>query len=56
VTLRDRAGGSNGEVNYRRWDLVGPSLSGLSPTREVPDDHHDPSERNAAGARSWPAA
>src|SRR5215472_15559584 len=30
------------EVNHRRWGLAGPSLPGLSPTREVPDDHYDP--------------
>ena len=42
MTLRGQAAGSNGEVNHRCWDLAGPSLPGLSPTREVPDDHHDP--------------
>jgi integrase len=41
VTLRDRAIGSNGELNHRRWGLGGPSLPGLSPAREVSDDHHD---------------
>jgi hypothetical protein len=41
LTLRDNAIGSTGEVNQRRWGLGGPSLPGLSPTREVPDDHHD---------------
>jgi integrase/recombinase XerD len=41
VTLRDHTIGPNGESNHRRWDHGGPSLPGLSPTREVPDDHHD---------------
>jgi site-specific recombinase XerC len=29
-------------VNHRRWGLGRPSLPGLSPTQEVPDDHHNP--------------
>ena len=28
-------------MNHRCWGLAGPSLPGLSSTREVPDDHHD---------------
>jgi hypothetical protein len=58
VTLRDHAVRSNGELNHRRWDQVGPSLPGLSLTREVPDGH-DPvrcPDPGCAGVRQHRAA
>ena len=39
MTLRDRLGWFDGEVNHRRWGL-GWTSPGLSPAREVSDDHH----------------